>query len=94
MLLIQVLTLMTQQKARFPEYAQEISFTFCTWMLNYCGCDNKMRISNSRISASLGAGSLICRKHQMFCMLSPLAETTDLIRVVHMKKLFQEFLHI
>lgn len=67
---------------------------FCTWMLNYCRCDNTMRISSSSISASLGGGSLISRTHQTFYMLSPLAETTDLNWVVHMKKLFQEFLCI
>lgn len=85
---------MTRQKARFAEYAQDVSLKFCTWMLSCCRCEEQMRISHSRISTRLGGGSLIRRKHQMFCILSPLAETTDLNWVVHMKKLFQEFLHI
>lgn len=46
-------------------------FQLCTWMLNLCRCDKQMLISNCRISATLGGASLICRKHQMFCILSP-----------------------
>lgn len=91
MFLIQISISMTQQKAG---YVQTFLSELCTWMLNHCRCDKQMLISNSRISATLGGASLICRKHQMFCILSPLAETTDWNSRVHMKKLFQEFLQI